>query len=71
MELLIVLTALGLLATAHAEHAGAADRPQRFAGHHALFIRRHHEHRDLRVVGGNEAHFVEAARVAVNGLIGA
>ena len=54
-----------LLRLEHLRDVGAADRAQRFARHHALLVGGHDEHRHLRVVGGNAADFVEAARVAV------
>ena len=54
-----------LLRLEHLRDVGAAERAQRLARHHALLVRRHDEHRHLRVVGRDAAHLVEAARVAV------
>ena len=48
-----------LLRFQHARDVGAAQRAQRLARHHALLVGGHDEHRHLRVVGRNAAHFVE------------
>ena len=54
-----------LLRFQHARDVGAAQRAQRLARHHAFLVRRHDEHRHLRIVGRDAADLVEAARVAV------
>ena len=54
-----------LLRFEHARDVGAAQRAQRFARHHSLLVRRHDEHRHLRIIGRDAADFVEAARLAI------